>query len=73
MTLSTREKEILNFIADEYTNTEIADKLFISVDTVKTHRKNLLEKMGARNVAGLIRRAFECRILTLEMQQMVLH
>lgn len=72
MILSNREKEILGFIADEYTNVEIAHKLHISVETVKSHRKNLFEKLGARNVAGLIRRAFEHRILTVKTQQVTL-
>jgi len=52
--LSDREKEILVLIANEYTNQEIADKLFISNRTVETHKRNLLEKTGCKNVAGLV-------------------
>lgn len=52
--LTHREKEVLQLIATGLTNQEIADKLFISNTTVETHRKNLLQKFGAKNVALLI-------------------
>jgi len=51
---SKRELEVLNLIASEYTTKEIANLLFISLNTVETHRRHLLEKTGARNTAGLI-------------------
>lgn len=57
--LSPREEEILRLIAEEYTTAEIANELFVSVETIRTHRKHLMIKMNARNVAGLVRRAFE--------------
>lgn len=53
--LSSREKEILQFIRDGYSNKEISTKLFLSELTVKTHRKNIMAKMGARNVVDLLR------------------
>jgi DNA-binding NarL/FixJ family response regulator len=52
--LTRREKEVLELIAQGYTNQEIADKLFISSSTVDTHRTNLLLKFEAKNVAVLI-------------------
>lgn len=52
--LTHREKEVLQLIATGLTNQEIAEKLFISNTTVETHRKNLLQKFGARNVAALV-------------------
>ena len=61
--ISTREKEVLQLIAHEHTSKEIANILFISQHTAITHRKKLLEKLGVRNTAGLIRVAFENRIL----------
>ena len=64
--ISTRELEILELIISENTTSEIADKLNLSRETVKTHRKHLLEKMKARNVAGLVRRAFEYNYFTVE-------
>lgn len=57
--LSRREKEILIHIAMEYTTQEIADKLFISQNTVNTHRKNLMSKLNAKNTAGLVKHAFQ--------------
>lgn len=54
MPLSGREKEILHLILKEHTNKEIADKLFISVRTVDAHKRNLLDKTGSKNVAGLV-------------------
>lgn len=60
---SKRELEVLNLIAFEYTIPEIAKLLFISVETVKTHRRHLLRKMRVRNTAGLVRKSFEKRIL----------
>lgn len=53
--LSTREKEVLLLIADGLTNPQIAAKLFISLHTVDSHRKNLLTKFGVNNTAGLIK------------------
>lgn len=64
--ISRREREVLGLIADELTTKEIASQLFISYETANTHRKNLLEKMNVRNTAGLIRRAFEIGIMTIE-------
>ncbi len=57
--LTEREKDIIQLIAQEYTNAEIAEKLFISVRTVDAHRRNLLQKIGARNTAGLVVYAIE--------------
>ena len=52
--LSEREKEILKLIAGDLSNQEIADRLFISTRTVETHKGNLLQKTGCKNVAGLV-------------------
>jgi DNA-binding CsgD family transcriptional regulator len=52
--LSVREIEILGLIMQGLTNHEIAKKLFISFETVRSHRKNILEKSGAKNTAALI-------------------
>lgn len=57
--LTSREKEIVSLIVNEYTTQEIADKLFISVKTVETHRKHLLQKLNVRNTAGLVRIVIE--------------
>lgn len=57
--LSKREREILKYIAAEHTTAEIAEKLFISQNTVNTHRKNLIAKLGVKNIAGLVKYAFQ--------------
>lgn len=61
--LTRREKEVLSLIADGLTNHEVADKLFISVTTVDTHRKNLLAKFEAKNIASLIKLAVQMGIV----------
>src|SRR5688572_854424 len=57
--LTRREKEVLELIAEGMTNAVIAQKLFISVTTVDTHRKNLLAKLEAKNTAALIKIAVQ--------------
>lgn len=57
--LTQREKEVLHLIVEEHTTCEIARKLFISQCTVETHRLNLIQKLGVKNTAGLVRVAFE--------------
>lgn len=57
--LSSREKEILILIAQENSTAEIAEKTFISFNTVNTHRRNLLSKLNAKNTAGLVKYAVE--------------
>jgi DNA-binding CsgD family transcriptional regulator len=52
--LTLREIEILGLIMLGNTNLQIAEKLFVSYETVKSHRKHILEKTGARNTAALI-------------------
>ncbi|MFZ6051770.1 response regulator transcription factor [Halocola ammonii] len=52
--LTDREKEVLSLIVREYSNSEIADELFISPRTVEAHKRNLLEKTGSKNIAGLV-------------------
>jgi two-component system response regulator NreC len=61
--LSSREKEILKHIAEEYTNTEIAEKLFLSVRTVDTHRQNLIQKLNVKNTAGLVKYAIKSGLI----------
>ncbi|WP_420386135.1 response regulator [Roseivirga sp.] len=60
--LTKREKEVLHLIVKEYSNKEIAEKLFISVRTVEAHKRNLLEKTGHKNMAGLAIWAVEQRL-----------
>ena len=64
--ITDREKDVLQLIVEEYTNQEIADKLFISVRTVDAHRRNLLQKIGAKNTAGLVRYAIEKNLFKIK-------
>lgn len=64
--LTPREKEILILIATEYSNKEIGRHLGISVGTVESHRKNIFFKMNARNMAGLVHRAYQLGILSTD-------
>jgi len=61
--LSPREKEILQLIAEEYTSAEIGKLLFISEKTVEKHRARLMEKLNARNLAGLVRLAVKYHLV----------
>ncbi len=55
--LSPREKEVLQLIAEEHTSGEIAELLVISEKTVEKHRASLMEKLKVHNLAGLVRMA----------------
>jgi len=57
--LTKREKEIVKLIAEGLTNIQIGQRLFISIDTVDSHRKNLYTKLNVKNTASLIRYAVE--------------
>lgn len=52
--LSEREKEVVKLICQEYTNHEIAEKLFISPRTVESHRQRIVDKIGAKNTVGIV-------------------
>lgn len=60
--ISQREREVLQLICEEFSNAEIAEKLFISVRTVDGHRNNLLAKTGCHNTAGLVLFAVKHRL-----------
>jgi two-component system response regulator NreC len=55
--LTKRELEVLQYIAQGYTNRQIAEKLFLSFRTVNTHRSNLMHKLGIHDTASLVRHA----------------
>ena len=61
--LTPREKEILELIAEGYTNPQIAEKIFLSQFTVDSHRKNLLAKLNVKNTATLIKYAVEHKLI----------
>jgi DNA-binding NarL/FixJ family response regulator len=61
--LTKREKEVLSLIVEGLTNTLIAEKLFISVDTVDSHRKNLYSKLNVKNTVMLMRYVIDNNLL----------
>ena len=60
--LTKRELEILEQIFKEKSNQEIADELFISLRTVETHKHNIMEKTGSKNLAGLVKYAISNKL-----------
>ncbi|NND32409.1 MAG: response regulator transcription factor [Saprospiraceae bacterium] len=60
--LTNREREILYLIFQERSNKEIAEQLFISLRTVETHKHNIMEKTGAKNLAGLVKFAIRNKL-----------
>jgi DNA-binding NarL/FixJ family response regulator len=63
-TLTPRQREILQLIAEGHTTQEIANKLTISVKTVETHRAQLMDRLGIHEIAGLVRYAIRTGIIT---------
>lgn len=61
--LSPREIEIIQLIAEGLSNKKIAERLFLSVHTVTTHRKNIMNKLGVNNTAGLVMFAIKENLL----------
>ena len=61
--VSPREYQVLNLLSNGYSSKDIALHLYVSPNTIKDHRKALLRKLNARNVAQMIRKAFELELL----------
>jgi len=61
--LTDREIEIIRLIEKEYSNKQIAETLFISERTVETHRKNIFRKTATNSVIGLVKYAYEHRLI----------
>lgn len=61
--LTPREKELLKYIVEGLTNHEIAEKMYLGVETINSYRKNLLIKLGAKNTAVLVRMALEEKLV----------
>lgn len=63
LTLTERELEIITLISLEFSGKEISDQLFISVNTVETHRKNIMKKLDAKNSISLVKYAIKHRLI----------
>ena len=64
--LSTREREVLQLLAEGRTGSEIAQRLTLSQKTVETYRARLVEKLGIRDVAGLVKFAIQRGLVSLD-------
>jgi DNA-binding NarL/FixJ family response regulator len=64
--LSAREREVLQLLAEGRTGAQIAERLALSQKTVETYRARLVEKLGIRDVAGLVRFAIQRGIVSLD-------
>lgn len=62
--LTPRQREILQLVAEGRTTQEISDRLFISVKTVETHRAQMMERLGIRDIVGLVRYAIRMGLVT---------
>ncbi len=62
--LSAREIEVITLIAEGLTNIEISERLFLSKHTVNTHRKNIMNKLGVKNTAGIVMYAVKENFIT---------
>lgn len=61
--ITQRELDVLKLIAQEFSGTEIAEKLFISPTTVETHRKHLMQKLGVQTTIGLVKYAIKYQLV----------
>lgn len=61
--LSAREIEIIKLISLEYSGKEISEQLFISINTVETHRKNIMKKLQTKNTIGLVKYALKNNLI----------
>ena len=64
--LTKREKEIIQKIADDFSNQQIADELHISLRTVETHRRNIMQKLKVKTVVALLKYASQHNIISFE-------
>lgn len=64
--LTQRQREILQLVAEGHSTKEIADRLFISVKTVETHRADIMRRLETHDVAGLTRLAIRCGLVSPE-------
>ena len=61
--LTKKEAEVLKFIAQEYSNQEIAERLNCGIRTIDTHKRNLIKKLGVKNVVGLVKYAIKMGVV----------
>lgn len=63
--ITQREREVLKMLSLDHTYKDLADIMYISLDTVKSHRKNLGRKLSVKTTAGLIRKGIELGLIKI--------
>ena len=71
MEITKREFQILRLIIEEHTTKEIANILFLSTETINSHRKNMMSKLKARNTAGLVSKAYRNGIVLFSLTVLI--
>lgn len=64
--LTDREREVLQLVAEGHTNREIAELIYVGVKTVETHRANVMDKLGVRGLASLVRFAISRGLIAVD-------
>ena len=64
--LTAREREVLQLVAEGKTSAEIAEMLGVSIKTIETHRKQIMDKLGIRSIAGLTKYALREGLTNLD-------
>lgn len=65
--VTPREREIIQEVSYGMSTSEISEKLYISEFTVKTHRKNIMQKMEVKNMAHLVRKSYEMGLIGIQI------
>jgi two-component system response regulator NreC len=63
--LSEREMEVLKLYAESYTNQEIADKLFVSIRTVESHKNNIMRKINLKTTVDMVKFAIRNNLIEI--------
>lgn len=63
--LSDREMEVLKLFAESYTNQEIADKLFLSIRTVESHKNNIMRKINLKTTVDMVKFAIKNNLIEI--------
>ena len=63
--LTNRELDVLNLIVLEHSSKQIADRLFLSFETIRSHRKSIIIKLDVKSTAGIVRVALESGLVDL--------
>ncbi|TNE56296.1 MAG: LuxR family transcriptional regulator [Bacteroidetes bacterium] len=63
LSLTKREKEYIRYVYEEKTDHEIAASMNVSFNTVRSHRRNVMRKLGVNKAIGIVKYAIECKLV----------